>query len=138
MLFRKITVSLFCLLLSAASFAQVTVIVHPSNANALTSKDVQRIFLGKDKKFPDGSEIIAINLEPTSPTRTSFDESVLGRSTTQVAAFWSKLVFTGRGIPPKEVATDAEVLELIANNPSVIGYIDSSSVNDTVKVIAID
>jgi hypothetical protein len=59
----------------------------------------------------------------------------LGRSSSQVSAYWSKLVFTGKGIPPKEVADDAAVVDLVSKNPSVIGYIDKASVTDAVKVV---
>jgi len=47
---------------------------------------------------------------------------------------WSKLIFTGKGTPPKEVSTDAEVIELVAANPNIIGYINASSVTDKVKI----
>jgi len=60
---------------------------------------------------------------------------LLGRSSSQVSAYWSKLVFTGKGIPPKEVSNDAQVIDLVAKNPSVIGYIDKASVTDAVKEI---
>ena len=36
---------------------------------------------------------------------------------------------------PKEVDSDSEVIQLISNNPDLIGYIDKSSVTDSVKVI---
>jgi ABC-type phosphate transport system substrate-binding protein len=124
------------LLLSAqAAMAQLVVVVNPGNNNALDAKTVQRIFLGKDKKFADGNETIAVNQVADAEIRQTFDEELLGRSSSQVSAYWSKLVFTGKGIPPKEVANDAEVIALVAQNPSVIGYIDKASATDAVKVI---
>lgn len=123
------------LLISGQCFAQLTLVVNPANTNNLTEKDVQRIFLGKEKKFPDGSETLPVNQVADNSLRKSFDEDVLGRNSSQVSAYWSKLVFTGKGIPPKEVSTDAEVIDLVSKNPSVIGYIDSSSVTDSVKVV---
>jgi ABC-type phosphate transport system substrate-binding protein len=46
-------------------------------------------------------------------------------------------VFTGKGVPPKEVDNDAAVIELVSQNPSVIGYVDKASVTDAVKVISL-
>ncbi|GBL03228.1 phosphate ABC transporter substrate-binding protein [Glaciecola sp. KUL10] len=135
MLFKKITLCAAFLLTSSLAFAELTVIVNPSNTNDLDAKKVQRLFLGKDKKFPDGSEVLAVNLTADSSTRNNFDEKILGRNSSQVSAYWSKLVFTGKGIPPKEVSSDAEVIDLVSKNPSVIGYVDSSSLIDGVKVI---
>lgn len=119
-------------------FAEVVVVVHPSNAADLDAKRVQRIFLGKDKKFSDGSETIPINQVPASSSRAEFDTSVLSRNTNQVAAYWSKLVFTGKGIPPKEVDNDAAVIDIVANNQNAIGYVESGAVTDAVKVLPLN
>nr|WP_136249642.1 phosphate ABC transporter substrate-binding protein [Ningiella ruwaisensis] len=132
---RKVTLA--SMLLAFASFvsAELTIIVNPANNSAIDDKTVQRIFLGKEKKFGDGTETIPVNQVADSAIRQSFDENVLGRSSSQVSAYWSKLVFTGKGIPPKEVTSDAEVIDLVSKNPSVIGYVDSASVTDAVKVV---
>lgn len=124
--------------ISFFSFAEVVVVVHPSNGASLDKKSVQRIFLGKEKKYSDGKEAIPINQVPTSGVRESFDTVTLGRNSSQVAAYWSKLVFTGKGIPPKELDNDAAVLAIVADNPNAIGYIDSASVSDAVKVISLN
>ena len=47
---------------SATAFAEVAVIVHPSNASALSAEEVQRLFLGKLKSFPAGSDASPVNL----------------------------------------------------------------------------
>lgn len=136
-MFNKTLISAFVLLLlSKCAIADVVIVVHPSNTDAINAKVLQRIFLGKEKKFPNGSPSVPVNQTNDSQVRQSFDSEVLGRTSSQVSAYWSKLVFTGKGIPPKEVANDAEVIELVSQNPSVIGYIDSASVTDAVKVLA--
>lgn len=132
---KKLALAAGLLLSAQAAMAQLVVVVNPSNNNALDAKKVQRIFLGKDKKFADGNETIAVNQVADAEIRQNFDKELLGRSSSQVSAYWSKLVFTGKGIPPKEVANDAEVVALVAQNPSVIGYIDKASATDAVKVI---
>ena len=132
---KKYLVIPLVLAFSSFASAELTVVVNPANASALDSKTIQRIFLGKEKKFSDGTESLPVNQGADNEIRQNFDQEVLGRSSSQVSAYWSKLVFTGKGIPPKEVMTDAEVIDLVSKNPSVIGYIDSSSVTDAVKVI---
>lgn len=123
------------ILFANTTLAQLVVIVHPSNNDSLDSKIVQRIFLGKEKKFPNGSECVAVNQVAETGIRQSFDKDILGRSSSQVSAYWSKLVFTGKGIPPEEVASDAEVIELVSQNPAFIGYIDRASATDSVKIV---
>jgi len=124
--------------ISLFSLAEVVVIVHPSNDAALDEKAVQRIFLGKEKKFSNGKEVLPVNQVPSSGARSSFDTDTLGRSSTQIAAYWSKLVFTGKGIPPKELDNDAAVLAIVADNQNAIGYVDSASVSGAVKAISLN
>ncbi len=127
-------------LLAVCQFAsaEMVVIVHPSNSDALGSKEIQRLFLGKEKKLPSGTNATPINLPNGDATRTEFDSKVLERSSTQVAAYWSKLVFTGKGVPPKEVANAAAMVAAVAADPSAIGYVDSSAVTGAVKAISIN
>jgi ABC-type phosphate transport system substrate-binding protein len=134
-MFRKVLFAVSLLFVANFALAEIVVVVNPANSNSLDKKKVQRIFLGKDKKFADGAETIAVNQVAENQLRQDFDSVVLGRSSSQVSAYWSKLVFTGKGIPPKEVASDAEVIDLVAKNPSVIGYINKASVTDAVKVV---
>jgi ABC-type phosphate transport system substrate-binding protein len=134
-MFKKTFAGALLLLFANFALAQVVIVVHPSNTAALDSKLVQRIFLGKEKKFSSGSVTVAVNQSPDSSIRQTFDQDILGRSSSQVSAYWSKLVFTGKGVPPKEVSSDVEMIELVSQNPSVIGYIDRASATDAVKIV---
>ncbi len=51
-------------------------------------------------------------------------------------AIWSKIVFTGKGKPPKECKSSVEVKKVVSENVNAIGYIEKSAVDDSVKVIA--
>lgn len=115
--------------------AEVAVIVHPSNANTLTVDQVSKIFLGRDKTFPDGSQAVPAALADGSAATAAFNTTVLKKSASQLKSYWSKLVFTGKGTPPKEVASDAELIKLIAANPNLIGYVDAAAVDASVKVV---
>lgn len=115
------------------SFADTIVIVHPSNNVSLTKKDVQRIFLGKLKTFSNNNPVIPIDLPQESEIRKDFSETILKKDMRQVAAYWSRLIFTGKGLPPKQVASSVEMKELVARNPDAIAYIDASLLDDTVK-----
>lgn len=134
---KKASLIIGLMMAAQAAYAEIVVVVHTSNNNAIDSKFVQRVYLGKEDKFADGTETIAVNQTVDTDIRQTFDESIVGRSSSQIAAYWSKLVFTGKGIPPKEVKNDAEVIDLVSKNPNVIGYIDSASVTGDVKVLSL-
>ena len=123
-------------LFSASVFAEVAVVVHPSNAAVLNPEAIAQIYLGRSKSFPDGKAALPLGQAEGSKTTEQFNQKVLNKSGSQIKAYWSKLVFTGKGTPPKEISTDAEMLELVSQNPSVIGYVDKASVTDKVKVLA--
>ena len=129
------TLIAFGLGFSCDLFAETSVIIHPSNGSSLDQDTVNKIYLGKTKSFSNGSSVIAINLKEGLPIRTGFDKAILNKSASQVKSYWSKLLFTGKGTPPQEVGSDAEMIALISTNPSAIGYVDSGAVTGDVKVL---
>ena len=117
------------------AFAEVAVIVHPSNAASLDQAEITRLFTGRGATFNNGTKATPLNLAESAAARGDFDTKVLGKSSSQMKASWSKLVFTGKGTPPKELASDAEVKAAVAADATAIGYIDAASVDATVKVV---
>lgn len=124
------------LLISPIAKAEIAVIVNASNTSQIDTKTISRIFLGKMKSFPDGGQAVPMNQASGSTATEEFNNKVLKKSSSQLKAYWSKLVFTGKGTPPKDVGGDAEMLKLISANPNLIGYVDAASVDGSVKVIA--
>ncbi len=131
-----ILISVLSFSVSVVCFAEVVVIVHPSASVAsMTSDDVARIFLGKSNSFPSGEQAVPINQDEGSPVRDKFNEAICKKNASQYKAYWSQLVFTGKGTPPKDVGKDAAVKALIAANPNMIGYVDASAADSSVKVV---
>lgn len=116
--------------------AQVAVIVNPKSAAASMSADqVSNIFLGKSNTLPGGASALAADLPESSAVRDQFYSKVTGKQAAQVKAAWSRLVFSGKATPPKELASAAEVKKYVAANADAIGYIEKSAVDGTVKVV---
>ena len=115
--------------------AEIAIVVNPANGNAVDVAEIKRIFLGKQSSFADGSPAVALDQAEGSAPVAEFNEKVLNRSASQLKAYWSKLIFTGKGQPPEKVAGDADVLKMVAGSPDKIGYVDSASVDGSVKVI---
>lgn len=114
----------------------LVVIANPgSGVTALTQDDVSRIFLAKTKSFPNDKPALPINQNEGSAVRAAFEEKVLKKTPSQVNAYWTQLLFTGKGTPPKDAGADADVKKLVADNPNVVGYIDSGSVDASVVVV---
>ncbi len=115
---------------SLPAFAEIVVIVNPKNpASRMFTEQAAQFFLGKSALFTP------IEYHEGAAIRNEFNTKVLGKEPAQVKAIWTKLVFTGKGSAPKEFASSAEVKKAVAADPSAIGYIDKSALDDTVKVI---
>ncbi|THB65244.1 MAG: phosphate ABC transporter substrate-binding protein [Gammaproteobacteria bacterium] len=132
----QIIISLIVGCFSLVCSAEIAVVVHPSNTSAdMSDNQVAQLFLAKKRSFPGGGKAIPISQAKGSPVRELFNKKVLKKSEGKLKAYWSKIVFTGKGSPPKTMENDAEVKKLVADNPNIIGYIDAKSVDDTVKVV---
>ena len=124
------------LIQGSMAIADVAVIVNPaSGVTTLSASQAKALFLGKSHKFPNGSGAVAVEQDEGSATRSAFNKKVLKKSDTQVKAYWSKMVFSGKASPLKSLPDDAAVKAFVAANKEAIGYIDSSQVDDSVSVV---
>jgi hypothetical protein len=77
-------------------------------------------------------------LRSGSAARDEFYDSYAGMSAALLKAHWSKIIFTGRGQPPEEVANDSAAKEFLSKNPHAIGYIARELVDDSVKMLVVE
>jgi ABC-type phosphate transport system substrate-binding protein len=136
---NRIAVALFALgatLTSAVAAADVIAVVSAkSTVGSLTPNQLADIFLGRVSRFPNGLLAVPIDLYDGSPEREQFYAKIAGKTPAQVKAYWSKIIFTGRGQPPKAVPTDLEVKKILAANVAAIGYIDATQLDDSVRAL---
>ncbi len=133
---------LLLVLISASSLAQadsLIAIVHPDNHSALSTDDVRNIFLGKVRKFPGGGSAVPVEIAgDEAPLNENFDNKVLNKTPSQLRAYWSQMVFTGRATPPKQVGSTEDLIKLIEANPNMIGFVSSLPTSAKVKAIPLD
>lgn len=126
-------------LLAPLSSAQagVAVIAHPSTpVSALTQEQVRQLYSGRSTKLPDGTEVQPLDQADGSPARSEFVAKVLGKTEQQVRSYWSRMIFTGKAQPPRQMNNTAEVLRAVATTPGYIGYVDSKdATSDKIKVL---
>lgn len=125
-----VAATLLCAACPLPAMAELVIIVNPQNpATRMFPSQAAQFFLGGSVLFTP------IEQPENSPIRAEFYKKVLEKEPAQVQAIWSKIVFTGKGKPPKEVKSSAEVKKLVSEMPNAIGYIEKAAVDDTVKVI---
>lgn len=134
---RHVRLMLSCLVMGLAVPAwadDIVVIVHKDNTQAIDLAYVQQLYVGAVRGWPDGTPAVVLDQPNGSPGRELFSSSVLRRSSANVRAIWAQNIFTGRGLPPK-VAADDEMKRIVAGNRNAIGYVRSSQLDDSVRVI---
>ncbi len=122
---------------STASAELVVIVSARSPAQNLNAEQVAAIFLGQAGRFPDGREAVALDQRLGAEERDQFYQQVSGKTPALLKAHWSKLVFTGRGQPPREAADSASVRRMVAANPSMIGYIERAALDASVRPVLV-
>ncbi len=139
---KSTTISLMFLLLSfvicAQVFAQPCVVVANANKmiNSLTANDVERIFLGKMKRWPDG-RVVNVVYNDEKMVQTAFSEQYLHRSWRQVSTYWRKKLYSGRSMLPAFVSGHEQVKEYLMSHPDAISYLNSDELDLRVKMIKV-
>ena len=121
---------------AAAQAGDLVVIVSArSSVDALRPDQVAAIFLGQSARFPGGALATALDQPIGSNERNQFYLRVTGKTPALLKAHWSKLVFTGRGQPPRELQDSAAVRRAVADDPGLIGYIDREALDPSVRQV---
>lgn len=121
----------------AAGAELVVIVSAKSPVTSLRADQVSDIFLGQVGAFPDGAEAVALDQRIGSPLRDDFYARVAAKTPALLKAYWTKMIFTGRGQPPKEAADSAAVRRMVADNPALIGYIDKAALDPSVKAVLV-
>ena len=119
--------------------ASFNVVVHRNNPiGSITRAELSAIYMKRTRSWGDGREIVPVDQPVSSPVRERFSRSVHGKNVAYVTRYWQRLIFSGRGIPPRQLQNDAAVLELVKNSRGAIGYIARDTPpGDGVKVLPV-
>ncbi len=118
-----------------AKAEKIALIVSKTSPVATTdAKTIKDLFLGKVGAIK-GEKVKPIAQDQTRPITLLFNSTVLEKTEDQMRAYWSRMVFSGQQSPPPSLADDQAVKLHVAADPSAIGYVQSSTVDDSVKVI---
>jgi hypothetical protein len=115
--------------LAVPARSEVVIVVSPQSSQAPPIEQVCQVFLGQLKTRKP------ISLVEPPAIRDEFYSKLCKREPAQVRAIWGKLIFTGNGNPPREVASADEMKKAITADPDSVGYLDSKDVDSSIRVI---
>ncbi len=91
----------------------------------------------RTRLWPDGSPITVFVLPNSNSEHGQFVRSLLKLLPHQLQRNWDRMVYTGIGQAPIEVANQTEMLEQLKSTPGSIGYIEKGSENETIHLIGL-
>ena len=128
-------IALFALGTGWPAHAELVIVAGPRSAiTELSREHAEKLYLGRATTLTDGTPVTLMDL-PVGPARDDFYLKLAGKNATQIRAYWSRLVFTGRAMPPREADSIAEARQWLADIPNLIGYLDKGDVTPGMRVL---
>jgi ABC-type phosphate transport system substrate-binding protein len=113
----------------------LVVIVNPSiGVQHLSRREVLDIFLGRYRTFPSGASALPIDLDVSSTERKQFYLLLAHKDSADMGSYWARLTFSGKVSPPFAVMDARMAIDIVANNPNAIAYVDRAAVDQRVRV----
>ncbi len=129
---------LFLLTIAWTDTAHADLVLIANAAIAETNisrEEAVNIYMGRLRRFPSGAAAQPLDLPPTGAEKALFYRLLVNKDLSDIDAYWARLVFSGRTSPPRTVYSLNEMVERVANEPNVIGYVDRAYVDKRVKII---
>ncbi len=122
-------------LLSQHGHCQMVVVVSKdSPVETLENQQIANIFLTRTNRYPNGNKATPIELSH-SQMRDIFYQEISGKSPTQLMAYWTTLIFSGKGKPPRGYGDIKSLIRRLGSNPGSISYLNLSQVTDELKIV---
>jgi ABC-type phosphate transport system substrate-binding protein len=113
----------------------IVVIVNPSiGVQHLSRREALDIFLGRYRSFPSGASALPIDLDVNSTERRQFYLMLAHKDSSDMSSYWARLTFSGKISPPFSVADARMAVDIVANNPNAIAYVDRAAVDNRVRI----
>jgi ABC-type phosphate transport system substrate-binding protein len=108
----------------SAEEVRFKIVVHPKNSVASIDRDqLRNMFLKKRVVWSDGETIRPIDLSTKFSIREHFVRSVLKKTPAQLKTYWNQQIFSGKGVPPPEAGSPADVVNYVLLHPGAVGYV---------------
>jgi hypothetical protein len=132
---RRVVLSLLLAFAAAPLRAQIVVVTADAGpVKALSRSEAEQLYLGRRTTLDNGLSVSLVDL-PSGAVRNQFYQLLTGKNPGQIRAYWSRQVFTGRALPPREAASIEEARELLIADPASIGYLPESELDKRLRVL---
>lgn len=128
---KLLIISILCGILSGAEYS--IIISKKVSLSDVTSQQIRDVFLMKRHAIGN-QKIIPLNLLGQNASRIAFENEILKMDRDRLNTYWVKQHFQGI-TPPITQPSNESIKTFVQNVEGAIGYIPSSQVDASVKVI---
>jgi ABC-type phosphate transport system substrate-binding protein len=125
---------------SPAADECLAILVNRSNpVENLSFAELRKVFLGEQNHWSDGRRITLVMLESGKPERQAVLSLIYRMEDKDFNAYFLHHVFTGDvHAAPTTLTTPTEVLKFVSNVQGAIGYLRTTAVDESVKIVRVD
>jgi hypothetical protein len=123
---------------AAADGEAFKVIVNPENPiDTIDRKFLRDAYLKKANDWRGGETLRPIDLSTKYAVRGTFVRDVLKKTPAQLKTYWNQQIFSGKGVPPPETATIADVVAYVLAHKGAVAYLPADADPGKAKVVGI-
>lgn len=110
------------------------VVVAHAPLRGLDAEALRRIYTGRMIEL-ENQVLRPVNLPPGHPARKRFLALVMQQDDEDYLAYWTVRRYVGKGAPPRELATPADVVNHVRSTPGAIGYLEPADLKPGLTVV---
>lgn len=124
---------LLLLLPCSVAHADIALIAHTSIAK-IDEDTVQKIFTGRVIEV-GGVNVVPVNASGGSALRNRFLKAFMNQDEEKYTAYWTVRRYIGKGKPPRELASSADIIAFVQATPGAIGYVEEADLKSGANVL---
>ena len=136
MSFFRFIVFIFLSTIYLGANSNIVVIVSSnSTLNTITKNQISKIFLSKTKVLPNSIKALVVE-SSNKEIQKKFYQQISGKTQKQLKKYWTTMIFTGRGMPPKKLESQEDIINFVLNNDNAISYINKDKISSNkIKIL---
>lgn len=122
--------------LATLARAELVVVAHPdSGIKEMTRDELINIYLGRFRRLASGLVAEPIDAPADSPVRALFYQQLVGKSLSEINAYWARLVFSGKTRPPQSSLSTDEAVKRVSHQLAALTYLPREQVDGRVRIV---
>jgi len=127
---------LFSTMILSNSHAMAIIVNESVSSPPTSTKELRNIYTLQTLYWANGKKIQVFVYHDDNPIHQEFAKTITQIFPHQYRRIWDRVTFSGTGVAPKMVESKDEMLEKISQTENSIGYIDTITEYNNIKIIS--